>query len=42
MTHCEIVIGKWNRPSIFERIFKGKKLEFITKENLIGEQHGRK
>jgi len=31
-THYKIIVGKWNRPSLFERWFQGKELEFIPKE----------
>lgn len=33
MTHYKQVVGRWNTPSLFERWFKGKTSEFITKED---------
>lgn len=33
--HHERVVGKWNMPSWFEIVFKGKKAVFIPKEDLL-------
>jgi len=31
--HHNKVPGRWNRPNLFERIFQGKRTEFLTKED---------
>jgi len=33
ITHHNVIVGKWDRPSFFERVFQGKKIEFIPKEH---------
>ena len=33
ITHYKQVVGRWNRPSFFEKWFKGKKIEFLRKED---------
>ena len=32
-THSNKIAGRWNRPSFSERLFQGKKSEFIRKED---------
>jgi len=31
ITHSKKIVGRYIRPSLIERIFKGKRTEFITK-----------
>lgn len=33
VAHHDQIVGRWNRPSLFERIFKGKETEFFRKED---------
>jgi len=32
LSHWQFYVGTFNRPSFFERVFQGKKIEFIPKE----------
>ncbi len=32
MAHYKQIVGRWNTPSFYERIFQGKRAEFLTKE----------
>jgi len=32
-THAVKIVGRWNRPSLAERMLHRKKMEFITKES---------
>ena len=32
IAHHQQIVGRWNRPSLFEKLFKGKRIEFLRKE----------
>lgn len=32
VTHHNQIVGRWVRPSWYERLFQGKKLEFLRKD----------
>lgn len=32
ITHHDQVVGRWNRPSLYERFVQGKKAEFLRKD----------
>ena len=33
ISHYTTISGRWNRPSLFERWFQGKRTEFLRKED---------
>lgn len=33
IAHHDKVVGRYNRPNLFERLFQGKRTEFLTKED---------